>query len=358
MTTENLRQTDQFLPKLLGDFVERRLGERQFIPVKSELSTLEEQLSYIVPFLAKIGVPISVWEKVVTNCMAALNADSSYVSNDRPRRITIIGGRGRMGKLFIQQLSAAGHNVSILGSSDWDNADTLLGQADLVLVSVPIDRTEDVIKRAAKYLSPTTALADFTSIKTQPLEAMLEHHIGPVMGLHPMFGPAVESFSGQKFVVCPGRNNDVFQWFLELIESKGGQIILCTPEEHDRMMVIVQATRHFSRFSVGVFLAEENIDVERSLLLSTANYRQEIDIVKRLFAQNPHLCVEIMLATEERCQAIANLAETYSRLAQLVAQKDRAALVKEFERARNFFTEGNNYPIEESKYAINALTNS
>lgn len=268
----------------------------------------------------------------------AFTADSSSVSHERPKNITVIGGSGRMGQLFVQQLSAAGHNVSILGSKGWDDADTLLSMADLVLVSVPIERTIDIIKLAAKYLSPTTALADITSIKTQPLQAMLEYHQGPVIGLHPMFGPKVESFSGQKFVVCTGRNNERFQWLLDWIEIQGGNIIVCTPEEHDRLMVFVQATQHFSRFSLGVFVAEEQVDLHRSLLLSTPNYQQEIDIVKRLFAQNPQLCVEIMLATEERCQAIAYLASTYSRLAQLVEQKDRSGLIQEFEKAQRFIS--------------------
>jgi prephenate dehydrogenase/chorismate mutase/prephenate dehydrogenase len=274
----------------------------------------------------------------VKSSIPALTADASSDSNERPKNITIIGGSGRMGQLFVQQLSAAGHNVSILGSKGWDDADTLLSRADLVLVSVPIERTIDIIKLASKYLSPTTALADITSIKTQPLQAMLEYHQGPVIGLHPMFGPKVESFDQQKFVVCPGRNDETFEWLLDWIIILGGNIIVCTPEEHDRIMVFVQATQHFSRFSLGAFVAQEQVDLNRSLLLSTPNYQQEIDIVKRLFAQNPQLCVEIMLATEERCHAIARLASTYSRLAQLVEQKDRSGLIQEFEKAQEFIS--------------------
>ncbi|MBN3875453.1 MAG: bifunctional chorismate mutase/prephenate dehydrogenase [Nostoc sp. JL23] len=263
-----------------------------------------------------------------------------YATNHvTPRQITIIGGCGRMGKLFKEQLSLVGNNVSVLESDDWEYADQLLSQAELVLVSVPIEHTVDVIKRAAKYLAPTTALCDLTSIKTQPNQAMIEHHSGPVMGLHPMFGPNVKSFFGQKVVVCPGRNDDSFQWFLDWIKSQGGELIVCTPEEHDRMMVIVQATQHFCRFSLGVFLAQAKIDIQQSLTMSTPNYRQEIDIVKRLFSQNPHLCVDIMLATEERCDAISFLADTYSRLAKLVAIKDRDALIQEFENAQRFFEE-------------------
>jgi chorismate mutase / prephenate dehydrogenase len=267
--------------------------------------------------------------------------------SNRSRKVTIIGGRGRMGKFFTQQLSVDGHQVSTLGNQDWENASQLLGEAELVLVSVPIERTVAVIERAAKYLSPTTALADITSIKTQPVQAMLASHGGPVMGLHPMFGPSVKSFAGQKVVTCSGRNDNVFGWLLDFIADRGGELISCTPEEHDRIMVTIQATRHFARFCCGVFLSAENVDIDRSLLMSTPSYRQELEIVNRLFAQNPALCVDIMLATEDRSEAIARLAQTYNRLAQLIATKDRLALIREFENAASFLERDNTVSREQ-----------
>ena len=335
MIPEKLKQTDRRLIELLRD--------RMSILAESGLSNLEEQLDSVAPLLAQLGVPESVWANVVMSCFAALTTESSTcsINNVEPRQITVIGGRGRMGRFFAEQLYAAGHNVKVLGNQDWEHADELLGKAELVLISVPIERTVDIIKRAAEYLAPTTAIVDITSIKTEPVQAMLEYHSGPVMGLHPMFGPSIKSFSGQKIVVCSGRADNSFQWLLDFMKSKGGELIACTPQEHDWMMVIIQATRHFSRFSLGVFLATEKIDIDRSLLMSSPTYRQEIDIVNRLFAQSPHLCVDIMLATDERCEAIGRLASTYTRLAELVAQKDRAMLIQEFATTQSFLEENN-----------------
>ncbi|MBD2521848.1 bifunctional chorismate mutase/prephenate dehydrogenase [Nostoc sp. FACHB-133] len=324
--SDQLKKTDQSLIALLSDRISL---------LASEQPSLDEQLADVAPLLAQAGIPESVWADVVKSCHASLTPKSA-TNHIIPRQVTIIGGHGRMGRLFKEQLSVVGHNVSVLEHDDWEYADKLLTQAELVLVSVPIEYTVDVIKRAAKYLAPTTALCDITSIKTQPTQAMLEYHCGPVMGLHPMFGPNIKSFLGQKVVVCPGRNDDSFQWFLDFLKTKGGELIVCTPEEHDQMMVIIQATQHFCRFSLGVFLAQSKVEIEQSLTMSTPNYRQEIDIVKRLFSQNPNLCVDIMLATEERCNAISFLAKTYSRLARLVARKDRDALIKEFENTQSF----------------------
>ncbi|MDF5715615.1 MAG: bifunctional chorismate mutase/prephenate dehydrogenase [Rhizonema sp. NSF051] len=327
MIPDKLKQIDQNLIELLRD----RLSL-----LTSSVPSTEEQLACVSQLLDQAGIPESIWTTFVNSCHAVLTNQSS-VATVAPKKVTIIGGSGRMGKFFSEQLSTAGHNVSLLDRKDWEDAERLLGGADLVLVSVPIEQTVDIIKRAAQYMKPTAALADITSIKTEPVQAMLEHYSGAVMGLHPMFGPNVKSFAGQKIVVCSGRNDESFQWLLDLMSSQGGDLIECTPEEHDHLMVIIQATRHFSRFSLGMYLAQEKVDVDRSLSMSSPSYRQEIDIVKRLFAQSPNLCVDIMLATEDRCLAIESLANAYNHLAKLVIQKDRATLIKEFENTQSFF---------------------
>ncbi|GAB1544980.1 bifunctional chorismate mutase/prephenate dehydrogenase [Scytonema sp. NUACC21] len=348
MISEKLQKTDQNPIETLRD--------RLSILETSELPDIEAQLADVAALLAQAGIPESIWVNILKSCQAARsrNIPPAITDNVTPQKITIIGGHGRMGRFFTSQLTMAGHKVAVLENEDWERAEELLGSADLVMICVPIQWTTQVIKRAAKYLAPTTALCDITSLKTEPVRAMLEHHCGPVVGLHPMFGPNVKSFVGQKVVACPGRNEESLQWLLELIQKKGGEVIVCTPEEHDRMMVIIQATRHFSRFSVGVFLAQEKIDIERSLSMSSPSYRQEIEIIKRLFAQSPDLCADIMLATSDRCQAIARLTDTYKRLAMLVARKDRQALIEEFETAQRFFGNGNTNSSNQSNFHLSS----
>jgi prephenate dehydrogenase/chorismate mutase/prephenate dehydrogenase len=346
MIQEKLKQIDQQLIELLG--------KRIAVLAESEPLCVEQQSSYLTPLLAQAGVPEFMWKSIVTNCIAAL-ATSSSPANVKPQQVTVIGGRGMMGRFFTQRLSAAGHEVNILQRDGWDDAGRLLGEADLVLVCVPIECTLDVIRKAANYLSPTTALADITSIKTPIVKAMLEHHTGPVMGLHPMFGPGVNSFLSQNVVVCPGRRDEAFKWLLDLIKAEGGKLIECTPQEHDQMMVVIQAIRHFSTFSLGVFLAEEGIDIGRSLEFSSPLYRLLLSMVSRLFAQDPSLSMGILLAEEDRDDAISRLVNTYSRLAHLVAQKDKAALMCEFEVAHRVFREEGDRALKESNYLIDSL---
>ncbi|MBX9253102.1 bifunctional chorismate mutase/prephenate dehydrogenase [Desmonostoc muscorum CCALA 125] len=348
MLPEKLKKIDQQLIELLG--------KRIAILAESQSISLEEQITNLTFSLVQAGVPESMWKNLVTDCTSAVANAFSPPAKTKPRRITLVGGRGMMGHFFQQKFSSAGHYVSILDRTDWEQAELLLKKADLVLVCVPIEHTIEVIHKLAKYLSPTTALADITSIKTPILQTMLEQHSGPVMSLHPMFGSGIKSFLSQKVVVCSGRGDDAFQWLLDLIENDGGKLIMSTPEEHDQMMIAVQAIRNFKTFSLGVFLAEEEINIRRSLDFSSPIFRLEIDIVSRLFTQSAPLVVDIMLATSERREAIGRLASTYNRLAQLIIQNDRDTLIREFKATHSFLAEEMNSAVEESTHIINTLS--
>ncbi|MEC4817891.1 MAG: bifunctional chorismate mutase/prephenate dehydrogenase [Scytonema sp. PMC 1069.18] len=348
MLQHKLQDIDQQLIDLIG--------KRILLLTKLEHICLDEQVSNYTLSIAQAGVPESIWKNFVTNCAAAVCTLSLPAEKVQPQRITIIGGRGMMGRFFTQRLSAAGHKVTILEQGDWGQAESLLAGADLVLVCVPIEFTVDVIRQVTQYLAPTTALADIASIKAPIVPAMLEHHNGPVMGLHPMFGPGVKSFLSQNVVVCPGREDKAFQWLLNLIENEGGRLIVCEPEEHDQMMVVIQAIRNFVTFGFGVFLAEQDIDVRRCLDLSSPIFRLEFGLVSRLLTQSAPLIVDIMLATQERREAICRLVKTCDRLAQLVSNKDREALIHEFKVAYCSLGGEINPTKEESTYVIDALS--
>lgn len=345
-----MQQIDQELIKLLG--------QRITCLTESTLLGLEEDTSKLTQLLAQMGVPEYVWRSVVTSCAAAITTATSPPAQVKPRRVTVVGGHGKMGFFFTQQLSAAGHTVKVLEQKDWNHADKLLGDAELVLICVPTEHALTVIQTAAQYLTSSTALADTTSIKAPIVQAMLNHHQGPVLGLHPMFSPnsGDQSFLSQNVVVCPGRQLEAFQWFLDLIEGKGSNLIPCAPDEHDQMMVIVQAIRHFSTLSLGVFLAESGINIGRSLEFASPLYRLEIDIISRLFTQDVSLYLGTMLATADPCQAIVRLAATSSRLAQLVAQNDQTGLRHEFEATRDVFQPEVVRALEESDSVIGGLS--
>ncbi len=251
--------------------------------------------------------------------------------------VVLVGGAGGMGRILQRLFAADGREVRILEKDDWDRADDILRGAKLVVVSVPIDVTTDVIARLGPMLDADAVLSDVTSVKRAPVEAMLAAHAGPVAGLHPMFGPDVASLERQVFVYVPARNPEASAWLEELLRKEGASVVTTSAEEHDRAMGIIQALRHFTTYAYGVFLAELHPDLSQIMAMSSPIYRLELEMVGRLFAQDPHLYADIIMANDDNARLIRAYVESLAPELELVLRGDRKAFVERFGRARDYF---------------------
>ncbi|MGZ9897557.1 bifunctional chorismate mutase/prephenate dehydrogenase [Shewanella gaetbuli] len=251
--------------------------------------------------------------------------------------IVVVGGEGQLGQLFTQMLTLSGYSVKSLDKNDWQRAYALFDGAGMVLVTVPIKVTCDVIKTHLTRLPDTCILADLTSIKEQPVDTMLLAHKGPVVGLHPMFGPDVGSLAKQVVVVCHGRQAEAYQWLLDQIAIWGARIVEAEPVKHDKAMQLVQAMRHFSSFVYGMNLCKEDAEIDTLLQFSSPIYRLELAMVGRLFAQDPELYADIIFAQQGSQDVIADYLDNYRDALAMLKSGDRDAFVAEFKRVAKWF---------------------
>src|SRR5699024_1392511 len=150
------------------------------------------------------------------------------------------GSEGQMGRLYKRIISQSGHHIYGIDKHNWYQLEEIAPKLDAAIVSVPIHRTIDIIRRVAPKLQKKTILADFTSKKESPVSAMKEAHNGPVVGLHPMHGPDVEDVSKQLMVVCPVQQPDKSQWLIKQVQLWGMRILEADPVKHDHVMNLVQ----------------------------------------------------------------------------------------------------------------------
>ena len=269
--------------------------------------------------------------------------------------VLVVGGRGAMGGYLTTWFDEAGYRVRCLERDDWPQAQALCHKIDLALISVPIESTQDVARRLGPYLPANCILADVTSVKQGPLEAMLAAHPGPVIGLHPLFGPATTSMDKQVVVATPGRAAAACRWLLDQFAAWGAIVLETHAANHDTIMGIVQALRHFATFAFGRFLYEKRIRLDEALEFSSPIYRLEFGMVGRLFAQNAELYSEIIFASPERRALLKEyLACAQSNLEMLV-NKDKAAFEEHFRRIAEWFDPFSRQALRESTYLIDKL---
>ncbi len=120
--------------------------------------------------------------------------------------------------------------------------------ADVVLVSVPIDNFEEVVEQICPYTHSGQFIIDITSIKVSPVETMHKHiKTGVVLGAHPMFGPGARDIINQNFILTPTNEEEtaLAQKIREYLEARGARATMMTPYEHDEMMAVILGLSHF-----------------------------------------------------------------------------------------------------------------
>jgi len=179
-----------------------------------------------------------------------------------PRTVAVIGGHGNMGKCMAQLFADLGHFVMISDLDTQLTPEEAAASADVVVLSVPIDSTVEVIRRVGPKVKDDGLIMDVTSVKSAPLKAMLEASTANVVGAHPLFGPSVHSLQGQRVVLCPGRGENWLNWVRQTFQSRGLIVMEATPEDHDRIMSVVQVLVHFSAEVMGRTLSRLGVSID------------------------------------------------------------------------------------------------
>lgn len=299
------------------------------------------------------GVPADLIEDVLRRVMresyASENQHGFKTVNPEIQKIVVVGGRGKLGGLFAHYFRNSGYPVSILDKDDWDNAEDILANANLVLVSVPIAHTLEIIEKLQPYLQEEMILADLTSVKAQPLAKMLEVHSGAVVGLHPMFGSDIASFAKQVIAYCHGREANRYQWLLDQIQIWGAKLELIDAKEHDHSMTYIQALRHFSTFAYGLHLSQQPVKLAQLLALSSPIYRLELAMIGRLFAQDAGLYADIIADKPENLDVIKSLQQSYTEALSFFENSDKAGFIETFEKVHQWFGDYSEQFLKESR---------
>lgn len=301
------------------------------------------------------GVPANLIEDILRRVMresyASENETGFKTVNPNMKRIVIIGGNGLLGQRFVEMFKLSGYDVDILGRANWHEAEAICSKAGLVIVGSPIDVTTDVIKQLT-FLPKDCILTDITSIKDAPLTEMLAVHEGPVVGLHPMFGPDISSFAKQVIVYCDGRDPEKYQWLIEQMKIWGAHLYPVAAPTHDQSMTLIQALRHFTSFVYGVHLQEVDADLKQLLDLSSPIYRLELAMVGRLFAQEPALYADIILSQKNNLVMIKRYHKHFADAIELLENNDREAFINRFKSVTNWMGDYAGLFLDESRVML------
>lgn len=118
----------------------------------------------------------------------------------------------------------------------------------VVVLAVPVGGMTETVAAIAPHVRPGALVLDVGSVKLRPAEIMrrgLPAH-AEIAATHPLFGPqsARNGIAGLKIALCPVRGRQWLRLAAFLRKRLGLQVIVTTPEEHDREAATVQGLTH------------------------------------------------------------------------------------------------------------------
>ncbi len=236
-----------------------------------------------------------------------------------------------MGRLFSKFFSSHGFRVNIADLATPLTPEQAVGESDIVIFAVPLHLTVEIIRRLVPHTRPGQLLIDLTSLKTAPVKEMLQSPAS-VVGLHPMFGGRISSFNGQTLAACPVRIGQAqWLWLRALFTSSGIRVKECSPEEHDRMMGIIQVLFHLTTMLIGRTLRKLDADIGETMNYTSPSYRIEMNLVGRIFAQNPELYGAITQMNPNTEEILSTLKDGLKVYEQFYRSGDLKGFIEDFE---------------------------
>lgn len=227
------------------------------------------------------------------------------------KRIAIIGGAGKMGRWLSgflledgfevviadtdnQSLAAAGRHlgVGIAGS----NIEALWG-ADYILLSVPIEGFEEVVKEIGHYVPTGQVVIDITSTKERPVDLMHRYiENGRVLGAHPLFGPGASGITNKNVVLTPTDDAEaaLADKITAYLEARGARVSRMTPQEHDETMSLVLGLSHFIALVAADTLLSSG-EIKPMETSGSSTYKVLLTLIESVLSEDPELYASLQM---------------------------------------------------------------
>lgn len=273
----------------------------------------------------------------------------------RSYTVAVIGGNGRLGRVMSRLFRDLGHTLLIVDTDTALCAEEAAAVADVVVVSVPIDVTEAVIRAVGPHVREDALLMDVTSVKEAPMQTMLDSTSASVVGTHPMFGPSVHTLQGQRVVICRGRGEAWADWVAQSFAARGLVIAETTATQHDRAMSVVQVLTHFQTQVHGLTLSRVGLPLAETLPFTSPAYLLELYVAARHFAQDSALYGAIEMRNPRTADVTAAFAKSAHDVAEILAHGDQPAFAQLFADVRSFFGDFTTEALEQSSFLIDRI---
>lgn len=275
-----------------------------------------------------------------------------------------------MGKWLVKYFLDQGHEV-IISDAKKDEAKAVsettgaklansnieaAKDADLTVVSTPIDATAQVLREVAAELKEPSTVVEISSIKSRliPVLAELAKRNMRTLSLHPLFGPGIQKLDGEKIVLIPVADSaSEMQVARELFPT--AEIVISCADDHDRVMALTLSLPHFMNIVFASVISEEDLNALKKLGGTT--FSLQLVTSEGVMSEDPSLYASIQMDNEYASRYLDKFMSKAERLRDYVDRKDSQKFSQFYKDAHDALTKDPDFKkaYERMYKALNSL---
>jgi chorismate mutase / prephenate dehydrogenase len=297
----------------------------------------------------RVGVSPEVAEQILrllirTSLATQEQARVAAEGQGTGKRALVIGGRGKMGRWFVDFLASQGFDIEVADPAGpvegyphrarWEDSPL---DHDLLVVASPLGITAEVLRGLAAR-RPRGLVVDLASVKT-PLREGLRALVAAgvrTASIHPMFGPDTDLLSGRHVIYIDLGDPAALAEAQELFAPTMAERVVTGLDEHDRLIAYVLGLSHALNIAFFTALAESGEAAPRLARMSSTTFDAQLEVASRVAEDSPALYFEIQALNEYGTESLTALLFAVERLRATVRSRDAAGFRQMMERGRSY----------------------
>jgi prephenate dehydrogenase len=255
------------------------------------------------------------------------------------QQVAVVGAAGKMGSWFTSYFALRGLDVSvydinqnILKTPPHVKVQTSLlrcvEDADLVFVSVPVQKTPQAIRECTKNMKDGAIIAEISSVKDKTFAALKKTPINlRPLCIHPMFGPGASKKVGIRVLLVPVRNEKIELKIANEIFENANVMVLPNARQHDKSIAMVLGLTYFANIVFAKVMSSSNVSMLKQV--SGTTFGLQSLIAESIFTEEPELVIALIRENTYAKRYISHYLKEAEALARLVIANDSKDLKAE-----------------------------
>lgn len=256
------------------------------------------------------------------------------------KRAVVVGGGGRMGRLFARYLRSAGYEVVVVdpaGSAGFPSEGDLgsaVARSDVVVVAVPVSVASDVLRELHR-LRPTALVFDVASLKgplADGLRSMTRDGLRAA-SVHPLFGPHLWPLTRGTILLCDCGSPEAVRSAKGLLRGMGPNLVDLPLDDHDEFMAYLLGLSHLAVLAFARVAATTPVDPGLAAAEGTT-YARLATVARGLLEDSPALLRDIEALNPDTPHVIRRLRDALAEWERAAAHADGKEFITLLESTR------------------------